>query len=163
MSPDSLPPPEELGSDRTVVVKPDGYEVVKGRRETGENEYVFNIHIGTADDTIRLIRDPASAIVRNLILESYEIAREHCFETGQLERLREEPWHQYARLLRNALTHNRRWRFSKSDLDLLPTTWNGKTIEASMEGQVITGIHADWYQALELHGAMAEFADSLPR
>lgn len=158
--------PAKLAEDRTVIVKPDGMKVVRGQPKPGQVtegvDYVSRIHVGTPEGRNRLLNDPASGIIRSFVIESFEIVKDHCDDTGWMDQLHHEPWFHYVRFVRNALTHNRHWVFRQNDKAMLPISWNGRTIEASMEGQEITGHHADWYQALEMHTAMVKFAETLP-
>lgn len=159
-------PKKDLGKDRTVIVSPDGFKVIRGRPkpgQVGDGDYVSEFHLGTPEGRNLLVNEPAQAAIRMLILESCETVKDHCAETEQADKLRRQPWYHYARLLRNALTHNRRWSFNDRDRKFLPLTWNGRAINASMKGQEIGETHADWYQALELHSAMVAFAETLPK
>ena len=73
--------------------------------------------------------------IRALIKESFEIIKDYCVETGQDKKLYSEPWFQFARIIRNCLSHNFKFKFKDYDRRFLPVTWKTKTITADMHGQ----------------------------
>lgn len=71
-------------------------------------------------------------------------------------------WYVYPRAVRNALSHDLRFRFSSKFKELLPTTWHGITISAEMEGQPVSWETFGNGPGYELLLAMQEFASRLP-
>jgi hypothetical protein len=95
---------------------------------------------------------------RNLVKESFEVTTDFVEANGLLSKLRLEPWYYFAYHVRNAITHDFRWEFTnKKTKALLPTTWNGKTIEVSMEGTEIIEGFLDPFTATSLALAMEDF------
>ena len=151
---------------RTVIVSRTGFRVLpKTPRpdEVSKDDYISSVHVGSADGRNLLVSGPASAAVRSLILESFEVTKTRCVETGLGPVLRKEPWYHYVRLLRNALTHGGYWSFRRYDRNLLPLSWSGLTISAEMDGAVVSGQFADWYRALEISDALIDFAERLSK
>lgn len=66
------------------------------------------------------------------------ITRTYCHETGQLERLKAQPWFQFWKVLRNCFAHDTRFNFNQTERALLPVSWSGVTIDISMNGQHLT-------------------------
>jgi len=54
-------------------------------------------------------------------------------KTGQLRQMQFQPWFQFARIIRNCLSHDFRFDLSK-DMRLLPVTWKGKNITGGVHG-----------------------------
>jgi len=62
----------------------------------------------------------------------------HYFKgAGLYSDLSAQPWCQFSRLLRNALSHDFCFRLSHQDMRLLTLSWQGKTIDASVDGQTL--------------------------
>ncbi len=72
---------------------------------------------------------------RNLFKEAYEACVEFAKQSCCYPSLSSAPWFHYARLIRGAVTHDRRFKFSPSDRKALPVSWRGKSILASDEGK----------------------------
>jgi hypothetical protein len=72
------------------------------------------------------------SILRNCIKEMYEVVKSYGSHTGQMTQMRAAPWYQFLRMIRNCVSHDFFLRFNKHDLELLPLTWSGLTLCASM-------------------------------
>jgi len=68
----------------------------------------------------------------------YEITKDYCAKTGQLEILQSQSWYQFWRVLRNCLSHDFKFKFNEYDLKKLPVSWGRLTIDTSMEGTYLT-------------------------
>ncbi len=78
------------------------------------------------------------------------------------KRLRGMPWYWFASVVRNAVSHNYRYEFNKSDLKRLPLTWRGATLSAEMQGQAVD-YQTFWHkEGCELFLEMQDFALALP-
>lgn len=75
---------------------------------------------------------------RAALKEMFEITKYYCESTSQLQLLKAQPWFQFWRILRNCFSHDLRFRFTPHDLKLLPVTWSGTTLDASLEGKHLT-------------------------
>lgn len=104
-----------------------------------------------------------------LIRVSFEILRDYCEDYDKLDTTRllfqemeKAPWYEYARVVRNAISHNFHFQFSNHDKKILPVTWNGITLSQEMEGQAIT-YESLWHKrGYELFLEMKTFAEALP-
>ena len=72
----------------------------------------YEIHIGGSD----IARDRAAMEVakmglRNLTSDAYEATFEYCEASGLLPQMQAQDWYQFARVIRNSLTHTQQFRF----------------------------------------------------
>jgi hypothetical protein len=106
--------------------------------------------------------------LHSLIRVPFELLNDYCEDFDRLaatpvlkDKLKNMPWYQYTRLVRNAISHNFRFAFNQKDLARLPITWNGITIDHNCEGNEIT-FETLWHRpGYELFLEMKEFANSL--
>ena len=144
--------------DRIVAIRPGN------NRKILENKHLYDVTItgpGIPPDFEHISREFSKMLLRNFTLDCFEAVRDYSRTSGQLHLMRSQPWYHFARLARNALTHDQCWNFKSYDLPLLPVTWKGKTIEASLQGQEIQGTVYSWYDACVLYSAMFEFGKTL--
>lgn len=128
------------------------------------NEKHYELRIGGPDDQSgmdHMIDQFSTMLLRNLILDTFEVIRDYCKATGQLQLMRSQPWYQFARLLRNAVTHDQCWIFKDYDRSILPACWRGKCIEVGMEGQEVKTAFFGWFDGCELFLEMFTFAKDL--
>ena len=105
-----------------------------GAGYTLDFKQVKNLLTNHADRDIA-VKEFLKSQIRALIKESFELVKDYCTQTSQNAAFRAQPWYHFARIIRNCLSHNFRIQFSRYDKSLLPLTWNGRTINASMDGQ----------------------------
>ena len=75
---------------------------------------------------------------RAALNELLGLTKAYCQATGQLETLKRQAWFQIWNIVRNCFSHNMRFNFNSNEFKQLPVTWDGVTIEASMNGQHLT-------------------------
>jgi hypothetical protein len=128
------------------------------------------------DIAAELERDP-SALSGELVMNqlhttiraSFEVLRNYCEDydaligtASQRPMLENANWYVYAVAVRNAVSHNFRFRFRGDFRKRLPTTWNGMTITADMDGKPLEP-GTFWHrQGYALFLAMHAFAKTLP-
>jgi hypothetical protein len=104
-----------------------------------------------------------------LIRAPFEIICDYCGDYDNVmggKRLSKQmevtPWFQFARIIRNAISHNFHFQYGKYDKSLLPVAWNGITLSQDMEGKPLT--HGSlWHRTgYELFLEMRTFAEELP-
>lgn len=83
--------------------------------------------------------------LRTTIRELFEVIHVYCKQTNQSEKLKQTDWFHFIRLLRNATAHDFRFVFQKKDIEILPITWNEKTITKKMNQSLVT-LHLFSYQ-----------------
>ena len=99
---------------------------------TVEFKQVKNLLMKPADRGVPLKEFHLSQF-RAFIKESFELINNYCEETKQDSKFKSEPWYQFARLIRNCLSHNFKFKFNKKDKRILPVTWKSRTIDATMD------------------------------
>ena len=97
--------------------------------------------------------------LRSLVRESFEATREAARHASLLEELCQEDWYNFARLLRNAWSHDHRFLVRRRDRSLLPVVWPGKNREITEEmiGGPVTLEFFDWWLGSQLHAQMTMF------
>lgn len=99
-------------------------------------------------------------LLRALIKESYELILGYAKATKQKDHFRSQQWYHFARLIRNCVSHDFHFRFEPADLKVLPATWNGRTIEASMHSKPLPISFLGYGGAWELFAELEQFAAS---
>lgn len=123
----------------------------------------YEINIGgstTARD--RAAMELAKMALRNMTSDTYEAVYDYCESHGQLPSMQVQDWYQFARVIRNSLTHTQCFKFHSRVLAILPVTWKGRTIDASMNGLEVPFTFFDWHVGEELFNDIFEFAGTLP-
>jgi hypothetical protein len=116
---------------------PEAYPILQ------KNKAVFGNYTVKFDQVVRLlqkesdrdiaIREFLTSQIRAIIKESFELIKDYCHDTGQNAIFKDEPWYQFARMIRNCLSHNFKFEFNRYDHGLLPVSWNGRTITIDMD------------------------------
>jgi hypothetical protein len=75
------------------------------------------------------------SVMRNCLKEVFELVKSYGEEHGQADTIRNAPWYRFLRIVRNCLSHDMLLHFNEYDLKQLPVSWNGLTIDASMQDQ----------------------------
>jgi len=109
----------------------------------------------------------AKMLLRTFVRDAYQVVEEYCRNTNQLVTLSKQPWYQFARLMRNSLSHGSR-------LDLgdyvkrqqLPIEWvspiSGEevTVTKEMDGCSLNTRQLSLTRAWELLQQMQQFAQA---
>ena len=85
------------------------------------------------------------------------IVKSYCYSTGQLDKLKAQPWFNFWRVLRNYFSHDMKFNFNPAERALLPILWSGVTIELAMNGNTLTHGQCSRGKMLELLEAAQEF------
>jgi hypothetical protein len=98
-----------------------------------------------------------------------EILTEYCHDYDEaapgsnlVVRLKGAEWYVYARAIRNAVSHNFRFKFDDGFKKLLPTTWHGLTISMALDGKPMNWDTFGNKPGYELLLEMQNFAEMLP-
>ena len=126
---------------------------------TVEFKQVKNLLIDPADRDIA-VKEFLLSQLRALIKESFELIKNYCNETGQSTKFSTQSWYSFARMIRNCLSHNFKFEFSKYDRSLLPVTWHGRTIHASMDGEHLALAFFGYVESWELFRDYQKFVES---
>lgn len=84
------------------------------------------------------LNDFRKSSIRVLIREAFEVINEYAIFSTQQEKVFQEKWYHFTRLIRNCLAHDFRLNFSKKDMaERLPLVWNNLTLNKNMNGQYL--------------------------
>lgn len=103
------------------------------------------------------VKEFLKMLLRSLVKESFELIKEYCEASNQKPALSKQQWYQFARMIRNCLSHNFKFEFSKYDKGLLPVSWRGKAITAGMDGSFLLLSFFGYIEAWELFKEMNSF------
>jgi len=98
--------------------------------------------------------------IRALIKESFELLKNYCEENHQENIFKSEQWYQFARMIRNCLSHNFKFEFNKYDKSILPVSWKSKTIDISMDGSHLKLEFFGYVETWELFSEFQNFAQN---
>lgn len=110
---------------------------------------------GQRDDSLRSL---ALLHLCSLVKDSFELTKHRAKIADRFLLMQAEPWYQFARLIRNCVAHSFVFDFNRGDLQRLPVTWNGITLDASMHGKELPLATFGWREAWNLFGDIRAFA-----
>jgi hypothetical protein len=107
--------------------------------------------------------------LHNLIRAPLEILCDYCDDYDKHDpaaelrmQLKNTGWYYFAPIIRNAVSHNFRYDFNKSDRQRLPLSWQGITLSEDLQGKPMT-YETFWHKpGYELFLEMRDFAEALP-
>ena len=97
---------------------------------------------------------------RSALNELFPLTKLYCHETGQLEKLKTQPWFQFWRILRNCFAHDMLFNFNKDEKALLPVSWSGVTLDTSMNRKPLTHGQCSREKLRELFEAAQSFVSN---
>lgn len=95
--------------------------------------------------------------LRTFHKELFEMIKNYCDDTKQMNLLKEEKWYHFARLIRNCLSHDNKFVFSPFDKSLLPLSWKDKTITLDMDGKILMVSDYDLSDHFKMYEEMINF------
>jgi hypothetical protein len=131
------------------LVPPERWKEASGKTAVfGSREGDIQIQLGPlvkrafeADFTARegFKRNYENSLLRTMMREAHELILLYCEETKQFPIYKAEPWFQFARVLRNVMSHKESGTLREWPKDLLKkgitsVTWHGKTFDTRMLG-----------------------------
>jgi hypothetical protein len=112
--------------------------------------------ISFSDLTGLLETEPSRSVVTSdfilnqlhaLIRAPFELLSDYCEDREKhvpadqvLKRLKEAAWYSFARIIRNAISHNFHFYFSEADKRKMPITWHGIKLTKELNGRPLTYI-----------------------
>jgi hypothetical protein len=153
--------------------KPSAIEEARGLRMQALDSWV-----SYADLADLLGQDPSRlAITTDFVLNQlhalirvpFEVLGDYCEDYDKAApgrhlkgTLRAADWYEYARAIRNTVSHNFRFDFSRYDKARFPIRWRGISLTADLHGKAIT-YETFWHKpGYELFLSMRGFAEALP-
>ena len=98
--------------------------------------------------------------LRILIKESFELIKDYSDNTSQTQLFKNQSWYQFARIIRNCLSHNFKFQFRDHDKTLLPLVWKNKTIDISLDTTHLQLSFFGYVEAWELFDEMNLFVNN---
>jgi hypothetical protein len=95
-------------------------------------------------------------LMRTTIIESFEHIKEYCQNTNQYPLLKQQNWYEFARMIRNFLSHNCRFIINKYDRERLPIKWGDIEITEQLNGR---GLEAGVFGNIETWELFQQFTD----
>jgi hypothetical protein len=104
-----------------------------------------------------------------LLRAPFELLTDYCADVSRAEpewqllrQLKSTDWYEFARIIRNTISHNFRFHFTERDKARLPISWRGISLTADLQGKPLT-YESFWHNSgYELFLAMRDFAEELP-
>jgi hypothetical protein len=92
--------------------------------------------------TLGFTRNYENSLLRAMVRESYELILLYCHETKQFHLYKAEPWFEFARILRNAISHKeggtlRKWPKDLLDRGIKTVAWRNRTFDMTMLGTAL--------------------------
>lgn len=152
--------------DRRVLIRQDGIiwdpdisDFVGGAVGYEGNQIIAAYQNDNANFQVDLLELYKSSR-RNLVKESYETVKKFAAKAGLDATWSKQPWYGFARIIRNAISHDMVISFDAKDLARLPVTLAGTTIDVSMDKKEMTSDLLNPLVTLELIEAMKAFVQA---
>jgi hypothetical protein len=105
-------------------------------------------------------RNYENSLLRTLVREAHELIMLYCEQSQQFAVYKAEPWFQFARILRNVISHKeggtlREWPQDLLKKGITSVTWRKRTLDTTMIGHRVVFYPPE---ALELINDQVEFA-----
>ena len=105
-------------------------------------------------------RNYENSLLRTMMREAHELILLYCEETDQFATYKAEPWFQFARVMRNIISHKeggtlRKWPADLQRKNITSVSWRTKTRDATMLGHQVVFYPPD---GLELMKDQIDFA-----
>jgi len=109
-----------------------------------------------------LIEEFENNLKRALVSEGHEVIIAYCAESNQFPVYKAEPWFQFARIIRNVVSHKdggvlQNWPADLGKGGINQVSWRTRTLDVSMVGQSVSFTH---HEALQLFQDQLEFAQT---
>ena len=104
------------------------------------------------------IKEFLTMLIRALLKESFELVRDYAKVSKQDTMLSAQPWYQFARIIRNCISHNFHFRLTPYDKEKLPVTWNSRIIDSPLQDKPLAISFLGYDGTWELFKEMEQFA-----
>lgn len=75
--------------------------------------------------------------IKNAVTDYFESIRKYCERTQQSTIFQNQQWHNYAKLIRNGLSHDYVWDFSRQPESIFPVTYKQITINHDLDSTLL--------------------------
>lgn len=109
--------------------------------------------LGKHQNRIIAIGELEKSLKRALLREGHELILLYCEETNQVGKYKAEPWFQFARIIRNVVSHKqggilREWPKDLQKKGISSASWRSRIIEETNVGQEIQFTHQEALQLM---------------
>ena len=84
-----------------------------------------------------IINHMTNLAIKNAVTDYYESIIKYCKQTKQFSILKNQQWYNYAKLIRNGLSHDYQWDFSQQKKSIFPVTYKQITITYNLHGTLL--------------------------
>jgi len=114
--------------------------------------WTFDV-LGNRQNRVSAIGELEKSLKRALLREGHELILLYCEETNQVDKYKAEPWFQFARIIRNAVSHKqggilREWPKDLQKKGISSVSWRNRTLQTSNIGQEIQFTHQEALQLI---------------
>ena len=85
-----------------------------------------------------IIEHMINLAIKDAVSDYYEAILKYCKNSNQESIFRKQQWYNYSRLIRNGLSHDYQWDFSKQDKNVFPVKYKQITINYDLHGTLLT-------------------------
>lgn len=107
------------------------------------------------------LKEFTTMLIRGLLKESFETVLAYAKSNQQSAKLKAQPWFQFFRLIRNCVSHNFHFEFGDYDKALLPVSWDGRTIDVSLNDKPLEIAFLGYEGVWDLFSEIDDFANDL--
>jgi hypothetical protein len=100
-------------------------------------------------------------LLRDLVTIGFQLLEERSKAVGVMKELRATSFYQFARVIRNCVSHNFRIEYSNFDRSLMPLSWRGLALTRAMDGGPLPLEFFGWGHAWTLHMDYVAYARAL--
>jgi len=109
-----------------------------------------------------LVEEYENGLKRALLSEGHEMILAYCEATNQFSLYKGQPWFQFARIIRNVVSHKdggilRTWPPDLTKAGITAVAWRSRMLDASTVGKPVEFTH---HEALQLFKDQVDFAQS---
>lgn len=131
----------------------------QGELLTVKLEPIFKNMASPSDRKI-LIEEFENGLKRSLMSEGHEVILWYCEETGQFHAYENMPWFQFARIIRNVVSHKqggilKNWPMDLTQKGITRVSWRNRMLDTCMVGKEVDFTHQE---ALQLFSDQLNFA-----
>ena len=114
------------------------------------------------DDKEELINEYEKSLKRTLLREGHEVILAYCEATKQFQKYKDEPWFQFARIIRNVVSHEvggilKKWPNDLAKKSITTVSWRTRILDISLTGKFVEFTP---YEAIQLFDDQKNFAET---
>lgn len=106
---------------------------------TADLRPVFGSTASLRKDQLTMVDEFQKMLRRSVVAESFEVLGLYCRESAQTDKLHDLTWYQFARILRNTVSHKRgeliNWPPELEKKGISSVTWRHRTLDSNMVGK----------------------------